>query len=82
MAFRLNLFPFAYICCFLAYRKRIYSAPLLHFPSPLEPSRYHLDSNVNVTTHETSPSGPSNAVIETDDATDIDVSVTVSRRDF
>jgi hypothetical protein len=82
MAFRSNLFSFAYICCFLAYRKRIHSAPLLHFPNPLEPSKYHPNPNADVTTDETNTSRPSNTVPEIDDATDIGASVTVSRRNF
>jgi hypothetical protein len=82
MASRLNLFSFAYICCFLAYRKRIHSAPLLRLPSPLEPSRYTLNPNADVTTNDTNASKPSNTVAEIDNATDIDVSVTVSRHDF
>jgi hypothetical protein len=72
----------AYVCCLLVYRKRIHSAPLLHFPSPLEPSRHRGDINADVLTPKANASGRSNTAIDANNTTDIDVSATVSRRDF
>jgi hypothetical protein len=72
----------AYVCYLLVHRKRIHSAPLLHFPSPIEPSWHRSDINAEVPVDKANTSSHSYAVTETNNTPEIDVSITVSRRDF
>lgn len=67
---------------FLSHRERIHSAPLLRFSGPLEPSRHRCEFIADVPANRTNTSGPLHTVIDTSNTTEIDVSVTVSRRDF
>ena len=78
MASSPHLFSLAYVCCFLDYRQRVHSAPLLHRPSSVTPSQSHRNFSTEAPLRETVTSNSSNTGIKIGETADIKV----CRRDF